>query len=93
LTKVFSQCVLVIEMKKLGSLEQVIGEKDVNTMNNKIIYTDEPMEVGEIVEDFLPSPEELIPKKNKVQVISESKEEEVLLIKDFGEPVVIQDLF
>ena len=50
-------------------------------MNNVIIYTDEPMELGEVVEDFLPSPEELIAKKNKVNVTLELTEETIRLLK------------
>jgi len=42
-------------------------------MKKKIIYTDEPME-GVVVEDFLPPPEKLILKEEKVKVtISLSK--------------------
>ncbi len=50
-------------------------------MNNEIIYTDEPMELGEVVEDFLPPPEELIPKKNKVNVTLELTEETIRFLK------------
>ncbi|MDJ0845864.1 hypothetical protein [Crocosphaera sp.] len=50
-------------------------------MNNKITYTDEPMELGEVVEDFLPSPEELIAKKNKLKVTLELTEETICFLK------------
>ena len=50
-------------------------------MNNEIIYTDEPMELGEVVEDFLPSPEELIAKKNKINVTLELTEETIRFLK------------
>ncbi|MDJ0600946.1 MAG: hypothetical protein QNJ37_19140 [Crocosphaera sp.] len=50
-------------------------------MNSKIIYTDEPMELGEVVEDFLPSPEKLIPKNNKVTVTLELNEATIRFFK------------
>ena len=31
-------------------------------MNSKITYTDEPMELGQVVKDFLPPPDQLVPK-------------------------------
>ena len=37
-------------------------------MKKKIIYTDEPMDVGEIVPNFLPSPENLVFKEKKIKV-------------------------
>lgn len=37
-------------------------------MKKTITYTDEPMETGEIVNDFLPSPEELVFKDQTVKV-------------------------
>jgi hypothetical protein len=68
-------------MEKLESLVLVIGEKDVNSMKSNIFYTDEPMELGEVVEDFLPPPEALIPKKHKVEVTLELDAETVNLLK------------
>lgn len=59
----------------------VIGEKDVNSMNNNITYTDEPMELGAVVKDFLPPPEELMPKTNKVIVTLELRQETVNFFK------------
>ena len=50
-------------------------------MNSKITYTDEPMELGEVVEDFLPPPEELIPKINKVQITLKLSQETVDFFK------------
>ena len=38
------------------------GEEDVNYMNSKINYTDELIEVGQVVKDFLPPSEQLVPK-------------------------------
>jgi len=37
-------------------------------MNNKIRYTDEPMEDVKIIADFLPSPEELAFKEETVKI-------------------------
>ena len=34
----------------------------INDMNSKINYTDEPMEMGQVVKDFLPPPNQLVPK-------------------------------
>jgi len=43
-------------------------------MKKKITYTDEPMEVGDAIKDFLPAPENLVPKEEIVKVtISLSK--------------------
>ena len=35
-------------------------------MNKKIKYTDEPMQTGRIVKDFLPRPEDLVFRKERV---------------------------
>jgi hypothetical protein len=66
-----------------SAIALVTGEKDVNDMNNKIIYTNEPMEMGEVVKDFLPSPDQLVPKgKTKTnQVTLELTEESVSFFK------------
>lgn len=37
-------------------------------MKKKIVYTDEPIELGEIVPDFLPKPEDLVFKEKKTKV-------------------------
>jgi predicted DNA binding CopG/RHH family protein len=52
-------------------------------MNSKITYTDEPMEMGQVVKDFLPPPNQLVPKgKNKTnQVTLELTEESVSFFK------------
>jgi predicted DNA binding CopG/RHH family protein len=51
-----------------------IGGKENKPMKNKIRYTDEPMGKLQVVRDFLPSPEELAFKEEKVKVtISLSK--------------------
>lgn len=51
-----------------------IGGKEKRFMKNKITYTDEPMGKVRIMKDFLPSPEQLALKEEKVKVtISLSK--------------------
>ena len=56
-------------------------------MNSKINYTDEPMELGQVVKDFLPPPEQLVPKgKSKThQVTLELTEESVSFFKSQAE--------
>lgn len=48
-------------------------------MNNKIRYTDEDLEFGEIVEDFLPPPEKLTLKGIKIQIPVELTEKFIFL--------------
>ena len=51
-----------------------IGEKGEGFMKNKIKYADEPMGRLRIIRDFLPPPEQLVPRENKVKItISLSK--------------------
>lgn len=45
-----------------------IGERERRSMKNKIKYTDEPMGELRVVRDFLPSPQELAFKEEKVKV-------------------------
>lgn len=59
----------------------VIGAKDVNCMKNKIKYTDEDLEFGEILEDFLPPPEKLTLKVIKVKIPVELTETNVSFLK------------
>ena len=77
------QYALLTEKEKLEFLELVIGEKDVNDMNSKITYTDEPMEMGQVVKDFVPPPNQLVPKgKTKTnQVTLELTEETISFFK------------
>jgi len=49
----------------------VIGEKEKIYMKDKIKYTDEPMENVEVVEDFLPPPDELAFREETVKVTLE----------------------
>jgi predicted DNA binding CopG/RHH family protein len=66
---------LFIEIIKLESLVQDIGEKEKRFMKKIIKYTDEPIGDIKIIEDFLPSPKDLIFKEENVKVtISLTKE-------------------
>lgn len=47
---------------------QDIGEKERNSMRKKIKYTDEPLGKLEIIEDFLPTPNDLVFKEDEVSV-------------------------
>ena len=54
---------------------QDIGEKEKRFMNKTIKYTDEPIGDIKIIEDFLPSPKDLVFKDENVKVtISLTKE-------------------
>jgi predicted DNA binding CopG/RHH family protein len=54
---------------------QDIGEKEKRFMNKTIKYTDEPIGDIKIIEDFLPSPKDLIFKEENVKItISLTKE-------------------
>lgn len=50
-------------------------------MNSNIKYTNPSLEFGEIVEDFLPSPSQLIPKQKTVEFTINLTEEKLLLIE------------
>ncbi len=49
-------------------MAQDIGERGRKYMKNKIKYSDEPMNNVKVVQDFLPSPEELAFKEETVKV-------------------------
>lgn len=49
-------------------MEQAIGEKDGKYMRKKIKYSNEPLGELQIIDDFLPSPEELIFKEDNVKI-------------------------
>jgi hypothetical protein len=52
-------------------MEQDTGEKGEKYMRKKIRYTDEPLGRIRIIEDFLPPPEALVLRKDKVKVTLE----------------------
>lgn len=62
-------------------MEQVIGVKGGKFMSNKIKYTDQDLEFGEVIEDFLPLPSQLIPKQKTVEIKINLTEEKLLLIE------------
>jgi predicted DNA binding CopG/RHH family protein len=49
-------------------LEQVIGEREKEFMKKKIKYTDEPLGDVKVIDDFLPSPSELVFNEDQVKV-------------------------
>ena len=49
-------------------MEPDIGEKEGGYMKTKIKYTEEPMGELRIIKDFLPKPEELALKEEKVKI-------------------------
>ncbi|MBF0288731.1 MAG: CopG family transcriptional regulator [SAR324 cluster bacterium] len=51
-------------------------------MKKKITYTDEPMNLGKTVKDFLPSPAALALKEKTVRITINLNEESVLFFKD-----------
>jgi hypothetical protein len=61
-------------VRSFASMARVTGEKGERYMKNKIKYTDEPMGRLRVVRDFLPPPEQLVLKEDKVKItISLSK--------------------
>ena len=61
---------------------QVIGERVRNDMKKKINYTDEPIELGATVKDFLPSPSELALRERTVRITLNLSEESVKFFKE-----------
>ncbi len=68
-------------------LVQAIGEKEGNTMNEQNDYTDEPLQIGERVKDFLPLPSELVKREETVKVTIELTRESV----DFFKQLALQE--
>ena len=56
---------------------QVIGEKGGRSMKNKIKYTNEPMGELRVIKDFLPPPDQLIPKEENVKITISLKKSSV----------------
>jgi hypothetical protein len=62
------------EVVLFESMVRAIGEKGERFMKSKIKYTDEPLGKVRVVRDFLPPPERLVLKEDKVKItISLSK--------------------
>lgn len=53
--------------------------------NNEVGYTDEPVEMGRRVDDFLPGPEDLVFRPKGVKVTITLSEESVAWFKEQGE--------
>jgi hypothetical protein len=54
---------------------QDIGDKERDTMSEQTDYTDEPLQIGERVQDFLPQPSELVKREETVKVTIELTQE------------------
>jgi predicted DNA binding CopG/RHH family protein len=64
-------------------LEQVIGEKEEGYMKKKIYEEDGPIsDKYEVVEDFLPSPDKLLPAISKTRISIEIDDEILEFFKD-----------
>lgn len=50
-------------------------------MSKKIKYTDEPLEIGERVKDFLPPPSQLVKREKRVKVTLELTEKSLVFFK------------
>lgn len=66
----------------LEYLEPAFGERERKSMNNKTKYTDEPMDDVKIIEDFLPSPQELALKEETVKITIALSKRSVDFFKD-----------
>jgi predicted DNA binding CopG/RHH family protein len=60
---------------------QDIGGKGQKYMKNKIKYTDEPMDKSKVINDFLPSPDQLVLKEDNVKVTLALKKTSVEFFK------------
>jgi predicted DNA binding CopG/RHH family protein len=63
-------------------LEQDIGEKEKRLMKKTIKYTDEEIGNIHIIEDFLPTPQELIVKEENTKITISLTKETVDFFKD-----------
>jgi hypothetical protein len=59
-----------------------IGGKDAMFMKKKIRYKDEPIEVGPLLDDFLPAPKDLVPKEELIKVTLTLSKSSVTFFKD-----------
>jgi len=62
-------------------MAQDIGEKEEKYMKSKIKYTDEPMGKLKVINDFLPSPDQLVLKEENVKVTIALKKSSVEFFK------------
>ena len=65
-------------------MELVIGEKENKYMKKKIKYSDEKIGKVVIVEDFLPSPEELVFKEDTIKVTLNLSKSSIDFFKDLA---------
>jgi hypothetical protein len=65
-----------------ASMAQVIGEKEGRYMKTKIKYTEEPMGDLKIVKDFLPPPDQLVPREDNVKVTISLKKSSITFFKE-----------
>jgi len=65
-------------------MEQDIGEKERNTMSEQTDYTDEPLQIGERVKDFLPPPSQLVKREETVKVTIELTRESIEFFKQLA---------
>jgi predicted DNA binding CopG/RHH family protein len=61
-----------------------IGEKEKKFMNKSVNYTDEPIGAIKIIEDFLPSPSQLVTKDETVKVTLSLTKESVNFFKQIA---------
>jgi hypothetical protein len=59
-----------------------IGEKGKRSMKTKTKYTEEPLGDLRVVEDFLPSPEQLVLKEDNVKVTISLKKSSIAFFKE-----------
>ena len=75
---------LPTDVSAYAFLEQDIGDKAGHTMNRQTDYTDEPLQIGERVKDFLPPPSELVKREETVKVTLELTRESVDFFKQLA---------
>ena len=62
----------------------VIGEKGKKYMKTKIKYSDEKLGKLEIVDDFLPTPDDLVLKENTIKVTLNLSKSSIEFLKDLA---------
>jgi predicted DNA binding CopG/RHH family protein len=72
---------LPTDISAYAFLVQDIGEKERSTMSEQNDYTDEPLQIGERVEDFLPPPSQLVKREETVKVTIELTRESLEFFK------------
>jgi predicted DNA binding CopG/RHH family protein len=75
---------LPTDMSAYAFLGPGIGDKEGDTMSAQDDYTDEPLQIGERVKDFLPPPSELVKREDTVKVTIELTRESVDFFKQLA---------